>query len=196
MKAGDLIFTQLGSPSNAISSVTEGFKGARVNHVGIIVDTNKGKFVLEAFDPEVRLTSISVYLKRSWFGTPNPRYIAARLKEQYQNLIPAAIKYGLNQRAVPYDERYLTDEDALYCSELIVDMFKNANDGVEFFPESPMSFRDTETGELHDYWVRHYNEQFGMPVPTGEPGSNPGNMSKDSKLYIYDVVGDISGYEQ
>lgn len=69
---------------------------------------------------------------------------------------------------MPYDDRYLTDEDALYCSELIVDMFKSANGGVEFFPEAPMSFRDIETGELHDYWVRHYNDYFGMPVPTGE----------------------------
>lgn len=80
MQTGDLIFTQLGAPSNAISSVTEGYQGARVNHVGIVVETNKGIFVLEAFDPEVRLTRLGVYLKRSWYGSRTPRYIAARIK--------------------------------------------------------------------------------------------------------------------
>jgi hypothetical protein len=102
--------------------------------------------------------------------------------------------YGLQQRDIPYDRRYLTDEAALYCSELIVDMFKAANDDVAFFEESPMSFRDTETGELHEYWIRYY-DYFGMEVPDGEPGSNPGDISKDSRLDVYDVVGDITGYQ-
>ncbi|EPR7484151.1 hypothetical protein HYO30_22045 [Vibrio parahaemolyticus] len=196
MKTGDIIFTQLGPATNAISSVTEGYRGARVNHVGIVVENRHGKFVLEAFPPDVQLTSLNVYLKRSWSGHQSPRYIAARLKEQYKHLIPDAIKYGLKQRDIPYDFRYLTDEANLYCSELIVDMFKFANGGTEFFKESAMSFRDTETGELHEYWVRHYMEHFGMPVPEGEPGSNPGDLSKDHKLHIFDIVGDITGYQE
>ena len=195
MKTGDLIFTQIGSGTNAISSVTEGYKGARVNHIGIIVENSLGQFVLEAFPPEVRLTNISIFLKRSQDQFKNPRYIAARLKNQHQHLISKAIEYGLKQRNLPYDQRYLTDEAALYCSELIVDMFKHANDGNEFFKEKPMSFRDIETGEIHSYWLRHYQEFFGMNVPEGEPGSNPGDMSKDKRLHIYDVVGDITGYE-
>jgi hypothetical protein len=34
-----------------------------------------------------------------------------------------------------------------------------------------------------------------MEVPDGEPGSNPGDISKDSRLDVYDVVGDITGYQ-
>ena len=195
MITGDIIFTQIGSSSNAISSVTEGYNGARVNHVGILIENQLGKFVLEAFPPEVRLTNIYIFLKRSWSSYQSPRYMAARLKNQFHHLIDPALEYGLSQRNVPYDSRYLTDEAALYCSELIVDMFKYANDGNEFFKESPMSFRDTETDEIHEYWVRHYRDFFGMPVPEGEPGSNPGDMSKDKKLHIYDIVGDITGYQ-
>ncbi|MEM8866193.1 MAG: YiiX/YebB-like N1pC/P60 family cysteine hydrolase [Planctomycetota bacterium] len=194
MITGDLLFTQIGSPGNAISAVTEGYRGARVNHVGVIVETNLGTFVLEAFPPEVRLTNLQVFIRRSNDHLENPRYMAARLLQEHLDILPAAISYGLEQRDVPYDSRYLTDEAALYCSELVVDMFKNANNGIPFFPESPMSFRDLETGEVHDYWVRYY-DYFGMDVPEGAPGSNPGDISKDDRLHIYDVVGNITGYE-
>ncbi len=132
MKTGDIIFTQIGSSENAISAVTEGYNGARVNHVGIVVENRLGFFVLEAFPPEVRLTNKKVYINRSKDFSGNPRYIIARLKQEYQYLLPNAISYGLRQRDIPYDRRYLTDEAALYCSELIVDMFKFANNGTFF----------------------------------------------------------------
>lgn len=193
MQTGDLIFTQIGRSENAISSVTQGFKGARVNHVGVILETRYGKYALEAYYPEVRLTNISVHIKRSQDHRGNPRYMVGRLKRQHHRLIPKAIEYGLKQREIPYDRLYLTDESSLYCSELIVDMFRSANNGMEFFPEAPMSFRDLETGEIHEQWISYYG-YFGMPVPEGEPGSNPGDMSLDPKLHIYDVIGDISGY--
>ena len=194
MKTGDLIFTQIGSSKNAISSVTEGYRGARVNHVGIALENQWGFFILEAFPPEVRLTNIKVHLNRSRDSRKNARYIVARLKQEYQYLLPEAISYGLKQRDIPYDRRYLTDEAALYCSELIVDMFKHANNETFFFKESPMSFRDTETGEVLEYWVKYY-DYFGMDVPEGEAGSNPGNISKDERLNIYKVEGNITGYK-
>ncbi len=193
MNNGDLIFTQIGASANAISSVTEGYRGARVNHVGVVVDNPFGKYVLEAYYPEVRLTNITTHIKRSRDHQYSPRYMLGRLKRDHQQLISEAIKYGLAQRDIPYDHLYLTGESALYCSELIVDMFKHANEGSEFFQEKPMSFRDTETGEVHEEWKSYY-EYFGMPVPQGEPGSNPGDMSKDDRIHIYDVIGDISGY--
>lgn len=193
METGDLIFTQIGRSDNAISSVTEGYKGARVNHVGVIIKNQLGFFILEAFPPEVRLTNIDVYIRRSQDMNSKPRYISARLKDQYKELIPNAIQYGLQQRDIPYDQLYLTGESQLYCSELVVDMFKYANGGDEFFLEFPMSFRNIETGKIHDDWVNYY-DYFGMPVPEGKPGSNPGDISKDEKIEVYNIVGSISGY--
>ncbi|PTQ20982.1 hypothetical protein CWO14_05765 [Vibrio splendidus] len=194
MKTGDLIFTQIGSSVNAISSVTEGFKGARVNHVGVVVENSFGIYVLEAYYPEVRLTNIKTHIRRSKDNNNNPRYMLGRLRTEYHQLIPTAIEHGLNQRNLPYDHLYLTGESALYCSELVVDMFKSANSGVEFFTENPMSFRDTETGEIHAQWISYY-KYFGMKVPELEPGSNPGDLSKDSRIHVYDIEGDISGYK-
>jgi hypothetical protein len=155
MQTGDLIFTQIGRSDNAISSVTDGYRGARVNHVGVVVENQFGKFVIESFPPEVRLTNINVYIRRSNDNNSNSRYLAGRLHSNHHNLIPSAIEYGLKQRDIPYDELYLTGESALYCSELVVDMFKHANSGTELFPESPMSFRDIETGEIHENWVEN-----------------------------------------
>lgn len=190
---GDLIFSQIGSDTNAISSVTEGYRGARVNHMGVVVRNAQGIFVLEAFYPEVRVTNINVFLRRSNDVLGKPRYMLARLKPDYLHLIPAAVAYGLTQRDIPYDQLYLTDELALYCSELVVDMFKAANDGVPFFFEKPMSFRDLVTGEVLPAWVEYY-ERFGMEVPEGDPGSNPGDISRDLRLEVYRVEGAIAGY--
>lgn len=190
---GDFIFTQIGSDHNAISAVTEGYRGARVNHVGVVLENNKGTFILEAFPPEVRVTQVEVFLRRSNDISGSPRFIVGRLLNAFHPLVPIAIKYGLSQRDIPYDDLYLTDENALYCSELVVDMFKSANGEKEFFVERPMSFRDKLTGQIHPAWVEYY-AKFGMEVPEGEPGSNPGDISKDTRLEIVQVEGKLTGY--
>lgn len=194
MKHGDLIFTQLGTDANAISAVTRGYRGARLNHVGLVLKNNVGWFVLEAFPPEVRVTQIDVFKRRSADPVSGrERYIVSRLKDNFVHLIPAAINYGLSKRDIPYDQLYLTDPAALYCSELIVDMFRSANDGGEFFPERPMSFRDPATGQVHAAWTEYYSK-FGMSVPDGQPGSNPGDISRDTRLDVVTIQGPPSGY--
>lgn len=195
METGDLIFSFIGAETNAISDVTHGYRGARVNHMGILVNTHHGMFVLEAFPPEVRLTNFEVFSRRSQDADGAPRMILGRLEAVYSSLIRPAIDYGITQRNVPYDRLYLTDERALYCSELVVDMFKHANGGSPFFAETPMSFRDVQTGKIHPTWEQYY-AYFGMPVPEGEPGSNPGELSLDPKVEIYNVVGEIPGYNE
>jgi Permuted papain-like amidase enzyme, YaeF/YiiX, C92 family len=190
---GDLIFLQIGIADDAIGAVTEGYRGARVNHVGVVLQNNKGISVLQAYYPDVHATKIELFLAQSNDRLGQPRYIHSRLKPEHQQLIPKAIEYGITQYDVPYDLRYLTDENALYCSELVVDMFKSANNGSEFFPEVPMNFRDLATGELHPSWIEYY-KRFGMDVPQGSPGSNPGGISKHASLRVISVKGDITGY--
>lgn len=192
LRTGDLVFSVVGKDTNAISAVTVGYRGAQVNHMGVLVATQFGNFVLEAFYPEVRLTKYEVFARRSESAQGELRLMHGRLASEYQGLIAPAVRYGLQQRDVPYDQLYLTGEGALYCSELVVDMFKHANDGTPFFAETPMSFRDVSSGEIHQDWVDYYN-YFGMPVPEGEPGSNPGEISLDSRVQIFNVFGPIPG---
>ncbi len=193
MEHGDLIFSFVGHPRNAISAVTEGYRGARVNHMGVIVENRRGTFVLEAFPPAVQLTNYRMFLTSSKFRDSGPRYMLGRIREEDRQLIPEAIRYGLDRRDIPYDQLYLTDENALYCSELVVDMFKFANNGIEYFPETPMSFRNNTNGELNEMWISYYR-RFGMAVPENEPGSNPGDLSRDARVLIYEVEGPIPGY--
>jgi hypothetical protein len=175
MQSGDLVFSYIGREGNPISAVTAGYRGARVNHVGVAVRNALGTFVLEAFPPEVRLTHFDVFARRSHDRSGTERLLFARLKSGHKELIEPAIRYGLD--------------------ELVVDMFKHANGGDEFFAETPMSFRDDATGRIHPDWVAYY-AYFGLAVPDGKPGSNPGDISLDARLDIYEVRGDIPGYRR
>ncbi len=74
----------------------------------------------------------------------------------------------------PYDNAFLPDNDAYYCSELIQVAF----DGI--FPSKPMNWRDAE-GNLPEYWIKHF-EELGVPVPEGVPGTNPTDMSRSPLL--------------
>lgn len=194
---GDLLFLDLDcfDGCDAIEAVQRGVYGARISHVGITYYVSGAAYVVEAFPPEVRLTPLVVYLRRALDAKSRPRVCVGRVKAQYQSLIPAALKYAVSLRGLPYDRVYLTGEDAYYCSELIVDVFKYANGGVEVFPEEPMSFRDPVSGEILEYWQRYY-AYFGRPVPEGEPGSHPASISRSGKLNIVARLGELSGWPE
>jgi len=74
----------------------------------------------------------------------------------------------------PYDNAFLPDNDAYYCSELIQVAFG------AIFPSQPMNWRDDE-GNLPEYWIKHF-EELGLPVPEGVPGTNPTDMSRSPLL--------------
>ena len=74
----------------------------------------------------------------------------------------------------PYDNAFLPDNEAYYCSELIQAAFDT------LFPSAPMNWRDKE-GKLPAYWEKHFKE-LGMPVPEGVPGTNPTDLSRSPLL--------------
>lgn len=74
----------------------------------------------------------------------------------------------------PYDNAFLPDNDAYYCSELIQAAFDT------LFPSVPMNWRDKE-GNLPEYWQKHFRE-LSMPVPEGVPGTNPNDLSRSNLL--------------
>ena len=74
----------------------------------------------------------------------------------------------------PYDNAFLPDNDAYYCSEHIQVAFSG------IFPSQPMNWRDVE-GNLPEYWIKHF-EELGLPVPEGVPGTNPTDMSRSPLL--------------
>ena len=74
----------------------------------------------------------------------------------------------------PYDNAFLPDNDAYYCSELIQVAFDT------LFPSQPMNWRDND-GNLPEYWQKHF-DSLGMPVPEGVPGTNPTDLSRSPLL--------------
>lgn len=74
----------------------------------------------------------------------------------------------------PYDDAFLPDNDAYYCSELIEVAFGG------LFEPKPMNWRDAD-GNLPAYWVEHF-KKLNMPVPEGIPGTNPTDLSRSSLL--------------
>lgn len=76
---------------------------------------------------------------------------------------------------LPYDDAFRSGNDAYYCSELVYECYRNKK-GAPLFEERPMNWLDAD-GNLPDYWREHF-ERLGIPVPQGEPGTNPTDLSK------------------
>lgn len=75
----------------------------------------------------------------------------------------------------PYDNAFLPDNGAYYCSELIQAAFG------DLFPSAPMNWRDKD-GNLPQYWQEHF-KKLGMPVPEGVMGTNPTDLSRSPRLH-------------
>ena len=56
------------------------------------------------------------------------------------------------------------------------------DDGKRIFDAIPMSFHDSE-GHITAYWLDFYKKR-GMEVPEGQPGTNPGEMSRRTDVRI------------
>ena len=85
----------------------------------------------------------------------------------------------------PYDNAFLPDNGAFYCSELIYECFLDdysyeSGSDQHLFKAAPMNWRDAD-GNLPRYWVKHF-KKLKMPVPEGVMGTNPTDLSRSSLL--------------
>lgn len=82
----------------------------------------------------------------------------------------------------PYDNAFLPNNGALYCSELIYEVFLDdcSAKGRHLFETKPMNWRDKE-GKIPQYWQEHF-KKLEMEVPEGVPGTNPTDMSRSPLL--------------
>jgi len=184
LQDGDLIFQDMdcGPLCDAIEAVTEGYKGNDFSHMGMVYHRNDTIFIIEAAGNAVRLSTLEKFSK----NTKKPMYVG-RLRKQYRKLITPAIAFSLRQMGVPYDDEYVYDNGSYYCSELIYDAFKEANNGKPFFELFPMTYKQPGTNMFFPAWVDYY-KQIGKPIPEGQPGCNPGGISASNKI---EIVGSI-----
>lgn len=176
LREGDLLFC-CSDTANAITSVTTGLQDMPIDHVAIVHYIGGEQlglpYVIEAVKPAVCLTPLDTFL------CENGRVLQGRVNADCD--IVASIKRCLMLVGKPYDDLYLQGDSAVYCSELVQMCFIDPS-GKLVFDLVPMSFHDA-TGQVTDYWQEFYQAR-GMKVPEGEPGSNPGELSRREQVTI------------
>lgn len=179
-KNGDLLFQNLdcGPLCDAIETVTRGIDGSKFSHIGMVYRRNDSVYVLEAIGSDVHLTPLHSFLKRS-----SHKVYIGRVKKRYAKIADRAVVNAISKIGVAYDDVFIYNNGKYYCSELIYDAFKAANDDKPFFRLQPMTFKEPETNAFFNVWVDYYKE-LNMPIPEGKPGINPGGISRSRNIRI------------
>ena len=164
LRSCDLLFC-VNPEGNAITDVTHGADGMQIDHVGIY---HKGKVIEAVPHRGVCLTPIDSFMTRNQY-----LIIIGRVSVPFSKR--KTIQRAKQCLGLPYDSLYIPDLKAVYCSELVQHAFCNRQ-GERLFKPIGMTFRDS-TGEISSYWKDFYR-QFGMQVPEGVEGSNPGELSR------------------
>jgi len=195
LQKGDLLFcveqSDGGGLGEAITSVTQGAQSLSISHVAIFVGSRSDEgavsseeWVIEAVpDKGVSLISLHDFLIHAGHDeSMSPLVVVGRLRDTTG--VASSVERSFRYLGRPYDYLYEPSDSAIYCSEL-VQLSYLRYDGSCVFPTIGMTFRDA-SGEIADYWKALY-AQHGLPVPEGEPGTNPGAMSRDSSLILINV---------
>lgn len=184
-KAGDIVFQDLqcGPLCNAINAVTKGYQGKDFSHVGIVVNYQNQLGVIEAIGSKVQFTSLNIFLGRSFDAMGKPLVIAGRLKKKYTKTIAKACNLAIASMGIPYDDRFLPNNDSLYCSELIYAVFLDAAKEKPLFKCQPMTYKQPGSEAFFPAWIDYY-AQLHSAIPEGKMGLNPGLISRSSKIKI------------
>ena len=191
MKEGDLLFqdSDCGPFCDAIEKVTFGINQAKFSHIGLVVKNKNGELVvLEAISKGVIETPIENFINRSFDSEGNPKVVVGRIKPEFQNILSDAIDSAYHRIGKPYDEVFDINNDEYYCSELIYLAFKEANKGEPVFQLQEMTFKDPDTNETFPIWLDYY-KKLGKTIPEGEPGLNPGGISRSEYIEIVHYYG-------
>ena len=178
-RSGDLVF-QAGGEGEMSQAIEESTAGS-FTHVGIIERSGDSLFVLEATPRKgVTRTPFREFADSCGVGADGePKFAVFRIKHLPKALKDSAIVRAHRFIGRPYDFYYAAGVDSLYCSELVWEVFLD-EEGGHIFPSIPMNFKGAD-GEIDPYWVELY-ARLGRPVPQGEPGTNPNDLSKSERL--------------
>lgn len=173
---GDLLFCAQ-EKGNNITDVTQGVGGMKIDHVAIFHRQGGRTFALEAIHSGVGLTPTDSFMAR------REVVLAARLRDTLG--VARSVERALRFIGRPYDFNFMPDDSAFYCSELVQKCYRDSRGELVFKP-IPMSFHD-QSGRITPYWHDYYARQ-GLQVPEGEPGSNPGDLSRSAVICILGIV--------
>lgn len=192
LRGGDLLFVVNGQGNN-ITDVTDGVDGLGIDHIAVFSDGNVIEAIPEYGVVENPLDSFLVRL------SDRESVLVGRIEGlDVEESVTNARKF----LGKPYDDIFMPSDSAIYCSELVQKSFvfkdglkkrdhnvkevdsKAIGSGTKHFVFGtiPMSFHDS-TGNVTEFWTKFYSAR-GLVVPEGEPGTNPGQLSRDPNVKI------------
>lgn len=192
LRGGDLLFVVNGQGNN-ITDVTHGVDGLGIDHIAVFSDGNVVEAIPEYGVVENPLDSFLVRL------SDRESVLVGRIEGlDVEESVTNARKF----LGRPYDDIFMPSDSAIYCSELVQKSFvfkdglkerdqnvkevdsKATGSGTKHFVFGtiPMSFHDS-TGNVTEFWTKFYSAR-GLAVPEGEPGTNPGQLSRDPNVKI------------
>ncbi len=188
LQEGDLLFQDLncGELCDAIEAVTQGVDGRDFSHCALVVKINDTLKAVEAIGDKVQVNSIKNFFARSGDTASIQNITVGRVLEKYQPIVAKAALKAKAHIGEPYDDVFLMNNNSWYCSELLFDAFKEANDTKDFFELNPMTFKDPKTKTFFPAWVDYY-KQLNQDIPEGKPGINPGLISRSDKIQIIPI---------
>ena len=89
------------------------------------------------------------------------------------------VRNALQYTGLKYNNSFVPCDTAKYCSELVRDSYVSP-DGAHIFSEAPMNFLGPD-GKMPVYWEQLF-AILGVPVPQGQPGTNPKAMMGEAVL--------------
>jgi hypothetical protein len=191
-RLGDLMFqdTNCGEFCDNIDAVTSGYGNRYVSHVALVVST-KPPLVVEAISRGVVLTPLKQFLARSVDAQQHPRVMVGRLKAPYRQHIPTAVQIARAQVGKPYNNSFIAaGGKSFYCSELVSYAFNQAYHNPNFMPSQPMDFTNGKSTQILLRWQNYYHE-LNLAVPQGQPGTNPGALSRLPQITIIYYYGQL-----
>jgi hypothetical protein len=191
-KEGDFLFQDLdcGPTCDAIEAVTWGVDSVKFSHIGYVVNNDGEWKVLEAISKGVVLTPINDFLSRSFDADGNPKVWVGRLKPEFSELVDRSIALSSKYLGKDYDDEFIYNNGKYYCSELIYDLFKEANNGNPVFQLEPMTFKSIKSDEYFPVWIEYY-QKLNFSIPQDSLGINPAGISRSKKIEIVKKLGEV-----
>ncbi len=198
LEPGDLLFqdSDCGPFCEAIEKVTFGVGGSKFSHVGMVVPDNDNTLVvIEAITSGVVETSLADFFSRSYDADKNSKVVVGRIRDKRRDFVPSAISFAKGKLGLPYDDEFDITNNKYYCSELIYESFKFANDKQPLFELQKMTYKDPDTKSTFPIWTQYF-EELNIPIPENQPGLNPGGMSTSPHIDIVHFYGNPQGYKK
>lgn len=192
LQTGDLVFValpldyDLKASSDMISAImasTSDTSELNYIHVAIAEVDDDNVWIIDAtLKHGVDRYPLDTFL--SDFTLPNGKYPIFDIMRLEDNL--KAKEYVENAKKYvgrEYDKYFLPDNDEQYCSELVRNSYKNADEYI--FSEYPMNFK-SQDGTFPIYWQELF-DYIGQPIPQGIAGTNPNAMHKEKCFNNIDI---------